>query len=406
MGRARATSTSIDADGGRLHRITAERNGADRPAVDPVTGRIVFARWWRNHRFPLDRLDSKVAGDGFDWKDGLSAVRSLQLDGAPQNDSLLWRNAWQLATIRPDGTELAMWSGATDGRIADARNHVYGGAFAADGSFYGNFYPMFNMTEASGFGGIRRFIRGPWHLHSGRRRHRSLRRVRQPRPPVSYGIYRGAYATDAVALADGRLLASVATDPRQDYGLYLLERDGAAKTPVYDQVGTAEVRAVRASPRALPPLLADTVPWPHRRGAPAATAADGKFDGDGTFVFDALNVYFNAPVDWANRSCSGNRIGGVAAGLRRPPARQPRLVSRTRLADPARHAAGGRGGGGARRPGRRPTSRCSSSCDPPTAACRSWGPRPTRPARPTSPVSTTADRERSCAASAATPATP
>ena len=289
----------IDADGGRLHRITAERNGADRPAVDPVTGRIVFARWWRNHRFPLDRLDSKVAGDGFDWKDGLSAVRSLQLDGAPQNDNLLWRIAWQLATIRPDGTELAMWSGATDGRIADARNHVYGGAFAADGSFYGNFYPMFNMTEASGFGGIRRFTRGPGNYTrvagitdlSGEYVNRA--------PPVSFGIYRGAYATDAVPLADGRVLASFAADLGQDYGLYLLERGGAAKTPVYDQVGTAEVRAVRASPRALPPLLADTAPLAASPRPPAATAADGRFDGDGTFVFDALNVYYNAPVDWA-----------------------------------------------------------------------------------------------------------
>ncbi len=303
----------VDADGGRLHRITAERNGADRPAVDPATGQIVFARWWRNQRFPLDRLDSKANGDGFDWKDGLSAVRNLQLDGGPQNDDLLWRIAWQLATIRPDGTELKMWSGATDGRIDDARNHAYGGAFAADGAFYGNFYPMLNMTEASGFGGIRRFVRGPGtHTRVAGVTDLSGEHLR-PAAPVSFGIYRGTYATDAVPLSDGRLVASIATDARQDYGLYVLDGNRVARPPIYDRVGTAEVRAVRAAPRAVPPRLPDTVPLAAAPRAPAATAADGRFDGDGTFVFDALNVYFNAPVDWPIGSAPAI---GSAASLR------------------------------------------------------------------------------------------
>ena len=106
--------------------------------------------------------DSKASGDGFDWKDGLSAVRSLQLDGGPQNEDLqLWRNCVAAGRHWPDGTELTMWSGATDGRMDDARNHVYGGAFAVDGSFLATSIPMLNMTEASGFGGIRRFVRGP-----------------------------------------------------------------------------------------------------------------------------------------------------------------------------------------------------------------------------------------------------
>ena len=105
----------MDADGGRLHRITAERNGADCPAVDPATGQIVFARWWRNQRFPLDRLDARSGAEGIEWKDGLSAVRGVQLDGRPESGDLLWRNAWQLATIRPDGTELALWGAPPTG---------------------------------------------------------------------------------------------------------------------------------------------------------------------------------------------------------------------------------------------------------------------------------------------------
>ena len=49
----------------------------------------------------------------------------------------------------------------------------------------------------------------------------------------------------------------------------------------------------------MPPVLPDTAPLAASARPPAATAADGRFDGDGTFVFDALNVYYNAPVDWA-----------------------------------------------------------------------------------------------------------
>ena len=41
-----------------------ERHGVDRPLVDPLTGKIVYSRWWRN--------------------------------------------SWQAATINPDGTGLAM----------------------------------------------------------------------------------------------------------------------------------------------------------------------------------------------------------------------------------------------------------------------------------------------------------
>jgi len=44
-GRSRGTNLHVvNADGTGEHRITSERNGADRPLVDPVTGRIVFAR--------------------------------------------------------------------------------------------------------------------------------------------------------------------------------------------------------------------------------------------------------------------------------------------------------------------------------------------------------------------------
>ena len=46
----------VNADGSQLHRITAERNGADRPLVDPQTGKIVYARWWMNGHPASDNM--------------------------------------------------------------------------------------------------------------------------------------------------------------------------------------------------------------------------------------------------------------------------------------------------------------------------------------------------------------
>lgn len=299
-GGARTSNLYVmDADGARLHRITSERNGADRPAVDPATGRIVFARWWRNHRFPIDRLDAKGNGDGFDWKDGLSALREVQLDGRPEHGDLMWRNAWQLATVRPDGTELAMWAGATDGSHDEVRNHAYGGTFAADGRFFANFYPMFNMTEAAGFGGIRVFTRGPHEVRPILGVTTLSSQYHHETAPVSFGVYRSDYATDAAPLSDGRLVVSRAMDPGQDYGLHVFDVARGTSTPLYDRPGTAELRAVRAMARPVPPRLPDTVPMAAAARPPSPAVAGDRAAADGTFVFDALNVYFNAPVDWA-----------------------------------------------------------------------------------------------------------
>ncbi|MBK8847213.1 MAG: PD40 domain-containing protein [Bacteroidetes bacterium] len=57
----------MNANGTNLHRITSERNGAERPVVDPQTGRIVYSRWWRTGRFPLNDTTTLAnqAGDGF-----------------------------------------------------------------------------------------------------------------------------------------------------------------------------------------------------------------------------------------------------------------------------------------------------------------------------------------------------
>jgi hypothetical protein len=292
---ARATNLYVvNADGSNLHRITAERNGADRPLIDPLTGKIVYARWWRNHRFPLNSLATITdPRGGFIQNLGLTTDRT----STEPNAEVMFRNAWQASSINPDGTGLAMWTGRFRN---EEGNHVYGGAFTPSGDLIANFFPMYNMTEASGFGGLRRYTRGPNPYTSiigitGL----SLDYARPdnpntPQDETSYGVFNGSYAAEPEVLADGRLLFSLAEDVNQDYGLYIANIDGSSSSKLYDQVGTAELRARVIRQRPLPPIIADQVTQVPSLLPPDA---DGPYDSDGTFIFDDLNVFFNAPVD-------------------------------------------------------------------------------------------------------------
>lgn len=277
----------VDSNGNNLHRITSERNGADRPLVDPLTGKLVYARWWRNHRFPTDDTNTLAGSSGgYAIKDGLTTDRYNHV-AAPG----MWRNAWQIATINPDGTELALWAGSFRDEEA---NHAYGGAFAPTGEFFANFFPMYNMTEAAGFGGVRMYRRGAGNYTPVFGITRLTLDYVHPSNPTSYGVFNGTYASEPEVLPDGRLLVSVATDVKQDYGLSIVNADGTGLTRLLDLAGTTELRARVIQPRPLPPVIADRVP---ATAALLPPSAGGPFDQDGTFTFDALNVYGNAPVD-------------------------------------------------------------------------------------------------------------
>ena len=278
----------VNADGTAMHRITSERNGADRPLVDPLTGKIVYARWWRNHRAPVDDMSTipDPAG-GYIQYNGLT-TNPANTSGGPAH---MTRNSWQLATINPDGTGLAMWAGRY--RDIDV-NHAYGGGFTPSGDLIANYFPMYNMTEAAGFGGLRRYQRGagPYQPIIGVTYY-SLDYV-HPVNPTSYGIFNGTYASEPEALPDGRIVISWAPDVLQDYGLYIINGDGSNRSVIYDNPNTTELRARAIRPRPLPPIIPDTVT--HVPG-PLPPPAAGPYNQDGSFVFDALNVYFNGPVD-------------------------------------------------------------------------------------------------------------
>ncbi len=289
----------VNADGSNLHRITAEANGADRPVVDPTTGRIVYSRWWRNMRMAANDMGTVTApGGGYLLKDGLvSADASGSLGDVPGESANLQRNAWHLATVKPDGTDLKQWGFSSNTfLLGEDANFAYGGGFAADGSFYGNFFPIKNGTEAAGFGGIRHFYGGMFGSQSpliGITSEVGYQYVKTSNPP-SIGVYQGVYAADAEVVGGNQLVFSYASDVNQDYGLYLINSDGSGLQPLYDLPGTTELRARIVAPRPLPPVIADQVT---STASPLPPTAAGPYNQDGTFTFDALNVYFNAPVD-------------------------------------------------------------------------------------------------------------
>jgi hypothetical protein len=81
----------------------------------------------------------------------------------------------------------------------------------------------------------------------------------------------------------------------QDYGLYLVDPNGANRSPLLDFRGTTELRARVIRARPLPPVITDRVT--SRPSLLPPTSDPATFTQDGTFVFDALNVYGNAAAD-------------------------------------------------------------------------------------------------------------
>ncbi len=298
-GAARTSNLHVvNADGSDLQRITSERNGADRPIIDPLTGRIVYSRWWRNFRLPANSMETLAdSTGGYRLKDGLVvANESNDLGDVPGGPTNINRNAWHLASINPDGTTLKIWGiGSSTFLLGEDANFAYGGSFAPDGSFYGNFFPMKNGTEASGFGGIRHYqpgMTGSYTPLIGITSEIGYEHVSED--PVSYGVNQGAYAAEPEYLTSDKLIISWAADITQDYGLYLLRPDGSGRQLIYDNPGSSELRARVIAPRPVPPIIADSIP--EKASLLPPTAAE-PYDQDGTFTFQALNVYFNAPVD-------------------------------------------------------------------------------------------------------------
>ena len=274
FGSVLATNLFIaDSTGSNIFRITSDRNGAEKPSIDPVTGRIVYSRWWLNIDMPSNATPNGV---------------TRNTSEAINNDI---GNIWQVNIINPDGDAVKFYSG-------DARKRntlfAYRPRISGNGEIYGVYVPHMPMVYTGGSTGIRYYPLGfsEYSRIAGVDTSTSL----YVQNPPSTGTLMPPYATDPLPLPDGRVMFSFAnTVEQQDYGIYVCNKNGTGMQQIVDLPGTLELNAellVQKNRPPVPPYVADY----DTNKLPPTSNPSTYFQG-GFFRFDNLNIYANAPVD-------------------------------------------------------------------------------------------------------------
>jgi len=264
----------MNSDGTNLHRITTERNGAEKPVIDPLTGKIVFSRWWFNFDRPSDLTPNGLTRD---------SLLALSNDMA---------NIWEAGAVRPDGDALGLYAG-----FPLTRNglHSYKTSVTSDGKLLSVFVPHTPMFFTSGSPGIRWFAKGTDYAHYISGVNPDNMQLYVQNPP-STGTMQPPYATDPVQLPDGRVLFSYAVQvENQDYGLYVINIDGTGMQPVYDIPGKLELNAQVLLSKTVPPVIPDGVFQVSDELPP--TIDPGTYFKNGGFRFDCVNIFTNGDVD-------------------------------------------------------------------------------------------------------------
>lgn len=263
----------IDTTGTNLFRITTERNGGEKPTIDPLTGKILYSRWWVN----IDR-PSNLSATGFTRIDSLALTTDIG-------------NIWQVSFVNPDGDGLKQYG--TDSRTRKSL-FSYRPRVMPDGKLVTMFIPHLPMVNTGGSPGIRYYTKGFSEAHK-------VIGVDSTTPlyvqnPPSTGTMQPPYAADPVSLPDGRILFSYATTViEQDYGIYTCNINGSGLTQIVDLPGTLELNAELFIPKTTPPLVQYLTAFDTNLVPP--TTNPNTFYQGGLFRFDCINVYSNAPVD-------------------------------------------------------------------------------------------------------------
>jgi len=235
-------------------RLTSERNGAEEPAWDARSGRLLYARWWYNRWRASDASPGVIAaharGDG--------ARDTVRVDAAAAEADTV-ANLWQVVSVRPDGTGLRLEASGLDGRLASAG---YAPAVLRDGSVVAVAASNLALSPAPGALALHRFA--PRLGHMRRFAGAALDEA------IGYGSPRGLAAPAAcapAALPDGRVVFSWAPGARGDFGLFVAPARGGAPQPVFDAPGTLELDAAplvaRTTERRSPQVTASAAaPWP------------------------------------------------------------------------------------------------------------------------------------------------
>lgn len=293
----------MKADGSDRHRITSERNGAEEPTIDPITGRVVFARWWVN----LDRPSNQTR-EGITRDDRLALTDDIG-------------NIWHAMSVNPDGNLLKLYAGFTRTRFG---THTYKPSMMSDGKLLSTFSPQTSLTPSTGGVGIRWFKPGAdvEHFIIGVNSDDSLRIRPVAAPP---------YATDPAQLTQNAILCSYSADGI-DYGIYMCTLEGKNFRRIVDFPGTLELEAQIVQPRPLPPILEDAYPAILSELPP--TEDPETYYVNDAFRFDCMNIFTNGAVDEpmpdAPRIANGARIRFFLNVQRRNPrVPDPSILIRT-----------------------------------------------------------------------------
>ncbi len=290
-GRKRGTNLYVvNEDGSDLHRITTERFGADTPAIDPVTGKIVYSRWWRSAIFGVTPSGEEDPDDPTvpPGSPGYGDLEPMPVDGEPlppvsralTDEEFPGLNSWFLADINPDGSGMAMLAGVgLDRELTQAWRPT----FDRDGTIYALFIPrtpFLGLPRGDGLRTVRRgaappdALGGPQTFDFGEE-------------PIDR-IY-----ASADVLPDGRLIVSATSPDSGDYDLHLQDAGGKLQ-PLHRIPGTWEVGAVPLEPRPVPPIIRDRVKL-RLSDQPPATVEEA-FERGGKFTFVVENIFGNASI--------------------------------------------------------------------------------------------------------------
>ncbi|MFN0156708.1 MAG: TolB family protein [Bacteroidota bacterium] len=256
----------VHRDGTKMRRITTERNGAEEPTIDPVTGKIVYSRWWVNPDRP-----SNITRTGLSREDGQSLTDDIA-------------NIWHAVTVKPDGDELKLYAGFTRTRQG---TQVYKPSVMSDGRLVGVFTPWMSMTPRISGSGVRWFTKGASFEHyiAGVRAVEDVLNKEDVAPP---------YATDPVELNDRTILFSYSKQGI-DYGIYSVRVDGTRLTKALDLPGSLELEPQVLAPRRVPPIIKDDFEYVPSHLPP--TEDPQTYFNDDVFRFDCMNIFTNAAVD-------------------------------------------------------------------------------------------------------------
>ncbi len=256
----------MDAYGKNLHRITSERNGGEEPAIDPVTGKIVYARWWANIDRPSNQTKNKLSRE----------------DATALTDDIA--NLWHAVAINPDGDALKLYAGFVRTRYG---TQTYKPALLRDGKLLSTFSPRTSLIPTADGTGIRWFKPGADYEHHiiGVRSDESLRLQSTINPP---------YATDPVELSSNTILFSYSSDGK-DYGIYSCTLQGDDLQRVIDLPGRLELEPQAVAAKRIPPIVPELFLSPVVDLPP--TEDPETYGRNDFFRFDCMNIFTNGKVD-------------------------------------------------------------------------------------------------------------